>query len=244
MPTSFFVTGTDTGVGKTMTTALLALKLRSLGVDAGVMKPFASGCRRKGGVLVSADAEFLRSATGVEDALELINPITLEEPLAPLVAARRAGVSTSDWFAIARDAYEELSELHDCVIVEGVGGILVPVAESAAGILTCQDLAEAMGLPTVVVCRRGLGTINHSLLTCATKLQPPAAFAGLVFCDAVMSELDANGEEDPAVASSPDLIAEMTGLTVWGRVPFLAELDAPSLVAAAQRLDIPAALVA
>ena len=238
MPSSLFVTGTDTGVGKTMVTALLALKLRSLGIDAGVMKPFASGCFRQGGVLVSADAQFLRAATGVEDPLELINPITLEEPLAPLVAARRAGVSTSDWFAIARDAYQELSELHDCVIVEGVGGILVPLAESAAGILTCQDLLGAMGLPAVVVCRRGLGTINHSLLTCATKLQPPAAFAGLVFCDAAPPQLDANGEEDPVLASSPDIIAEMTNLPVWGQVPFLAELN-EGMLAAARGLEIP-----
>jgi dethiobiotin synthetase len=85
---SLFVTGTDTGVGKTLVTALLALHFQARGQSCGVMKPFASGCELINGDLVSEDALFLRAATGVRDELDFINPVRLQAPLAPLVAAR------------------------------------------------------------------------------------------------------------------------------------------------------------
>ena len=212
---SIFVTGTDTGVGKTFVTALLALKLRAAGIDAGVMKPIASGCTWHNGELVADDALWLRAMTGVNDELESINPIRLEEPLAPLVAARRAKQDSGDYIQRSIAAYEELKRRHDCVIVEGVGGLLVPIGERDGKIETCVDLANALGLPVIVVARRGLGTINHTLLTCSTRLQEPARFAGLVFCDAAPLE-----ETDIAAATSPALIAEMTGLPIWGQIPF------------------------
>lgn len=226
---TLFVTGTDTGVGKTLVTALLALHFQSRGVNCGVMKPFASGCEVINGTLVSEDAQFLRAATGSEDDLDLVNPIRLQEPLAPLMAARRAGIESASFFAQAKSALEILQARYDLVLVEGVGGLMAPIAESDGRILTCADLIEAWQMPVVIVARRALGTINHTLLT-VEALRERAKVEGLIFCDA-----EAVSEEDIAAQSSPELIAEMTGLPIWGRVPYLQNLTSNSLREAAQK---------
>ena len=232
-PISLFVTGTDTGVGKTLVTALLVLHLRARGIDAGVMKPIASGCRLENGELKSDDALFLRLATGVEDDLALLNPVRYEEPLAPLVAARRqaklgagalgAGAFRDD-FRTCLVAYEELRRRHECVVVEGVGGLMAPLQQrsESAPIQNGVDLINAWGLPIVCVARRTLGTINHTLLTCSARLRAPARFAAFVFCDSVAVEPD-----DIAAQTNPDLLREITGLPVWGQIPFLHDM-APS----------------
>jgi dethiobiotin synthetase len=157
---SFFVAGTDTGVGKTLVTALVALRIREMGIDCGVMKPFASGCFWEEGSLVSEDAAFLKDALQLDETQDEICPIRLEEPLAPLIAARRAGISTRDWPDVARDAYQTLRSRYECVIVEGVGGLLAPIWEQN-GIGTNRELIEGWGLPTVLVARRSLGTITR-----------------------------------------------------------------------------------
>ncbi|MBV9866909.1 MAG: dethiobiotin synthase [Abitibacteriaceae bacterium] len=233
-PPSLFITGTDTGVGKTVVTALLALRLQAQGINVGVMKPFATGCCWENGGLVSEDAQWLKEITGVTDDLSLINPIRLEEPLAPLVAARRLAsqgpAAHRDFMPEVMAAYQELQRRHECVLVEGVGGLLVPLQEQQNGdagvpslklpLFTCADFANLLGLPVVVVARRTLGTINHTALTCQVPLRPPAHFAGLVFCDAHPVET-----EDVAMQTSPAIIAEMTGLTIWGTVPYLPDLS-------------------
>ena len=231
---TLFVTGTDTGVGKTLVTALLCLHLQNRGVNCGVMKPFASGCELVNGELISEDAQFLREATGIDDDLDLINPIRLQEPLAPLMAARRAGIASSDFFAQAKSALEILQTRHELVLVEGVGGLMAPIAESDGHILTCVDLIESWQLPVVIVARRTLGTINHTLLT-VEALRERAHIEGIIFCDA-----EVVSEDDIAAQSSPELIAEITGLPIWGRVPYLQQLTPDSLPKAAQKyLDIP-----
>ena len=181
------------------------------------------------GTLVSEDAQFLRAATGSEDDLDLINPIRLQEPLAPLMAARRAGIESASFFAQAKSALEILQARYDLVLVEGVGGLMAPIAESDGRILTCADLIEAWQMPVVIVARRALGTINHTLLT-VEALRERAKVEGLIFCDA-----EAVSEEDIAAQSSPELIAEMTGLPIWGRVPYLQNLTSNSLREAAQK---------
>jgi dethiobiotin synthetase len=215
---SLFVTGTDTGVGKTVATALLACRLRSLGIDAGVMKPFATGCKVVGGRLENEDVRFLREATGVEDEDELLAPARWEEPLAPLAAARRAGNASLPWSRVCREAFEELRARHECVIVEGVGGWLVPLHEGPAGIVTVANFAEDLGSPVVVVARRVLGTISHSLLTLSSVGQVCAP-AGLVFCDA------APVEEDVASETGPALVSEISGVPIWAQIPFVASLS-------------------
>jgi len=233
-PNSYFITGTDTGVGKTLVTALLALHLQSRGIDVGIMKPIASGCSRDHGELVSEDARWLCEITGIEDHLDLINPIRYEEPLAPIVAARRAGLSTAETLMTIMEAYRTLCSRHEAVLVEGVGGLLVPIAETNGRILTCVDLAEALKLPVVVVARRGLGTINHTLLTCRINMQPPARVCGMVF-----SDVTPVSTTDVAAETSPMLLAEMTGLPIWGQLQYLADLDRKALGEAAAILRIP-----
>jgi dethiobiotin synthetase len=227
---SLFITGTDTGVGKTLVTTLLALRLQVRGVDVGVMKPFASGCELVQGELVSDDARFVLDVTGIEDEMELVNPVRFEEPLAPLVAARRAGSGADDFMAQIVPAYRELARRHECVLVEGVGGLLVPIQETPNGLLTCVELASTLELPVAVVARCTLGTINHTVLTCRHPLQAPSKFAGLIFCDAHPIE-----EGDVAAATSADVIVELTGLPKWGHVPYLSDLSRTALQHAAQQ---------
>jgi dethiobiotin synthetase len=233
---SLFITGTDTGVGKTLVTALLALHFQEQGINCGVMKPFASGCEWVNGELQSEDALFLQAATEVQDEPGLINPIRLQEPLAPLVAARRAGIETPDFFGQAQTAFGILQERYEMMLIEGVGGLLAPIAERERRILTGLDLIEEWQMPVVIVARRTLGTINHTLLT-VEALKKQATIIGLVFCDAQAVLTD-----DVAAQTSPQLIAEMTGLPIWGQVPFLQDLRPDALrLAANAHLQIPIA---
>lgn len=228
---SLFITGTDTGVGKTLVTALLALRLQAQGADVAVMKPLASGCTWENGGLVSEDAQWLRDVTGVSDEMELINPLRYEEPLAPLVAARRLGRDTSRDLEKCNAAFRELQSRHEVVLVEGVGGLLVPICESEKGdVFDCTHLASTLELPLVVVARRALGTINHTLLTCRTPLQSPSKIIGLLFSDATSLS-----EEDIAAQTSPELICKLTGIPCWGEVPYLGDLTSRELRKVAQQ---------
>ena len=153
-----FIVGTDTAVGKTVVTAGLALTLKSKGVRVGVMKPIASGCKQVGKTLVSDDAVFIMEAAENQFP-SLTNPIRLKEPLAPLVAAeieeRRIDIQKVLF------AFWELKKNYDYVIVEGIGGLLVPLSEGYFVV----DLIKSLHLSTLVVGRISLGTINHTLLT-------------------------------------------------------------------------------
>ena len=220
---SYFITGTDTGVGKTLVAALLALHFQRRGVNVGVMKPFASGCEEQGGVLVSEDATFLKETCALQDEIALINPARWAEPLAPLVAARRAG-DHSDYWQLCLDAYGVLRAQHEIVLVEGVGGLLVPIAERDRKILTCVELASTLALPVIVVARRALGTINHTLLTIQALRAANLEIAGLIFCDAEPIE-----ENNVAATTSPAMIAEMCGLPILGSVPHLENLSSEKL---------------
>ena len=230
-PRLLFVTGTDTGVGKTLVTALLALKLRQLAHTVGVCKPFASGCVWRGGHLESEDAVWLKTVLDLPETLAQINPIALEEPLAPLVAARRAGVSTLGWRQRARAAIDELAAHNDVVLVEGVGGLEVPVGEDETGIWTAREFAAALECPLVLVARRSLGTLNHTLLSVG---------AVPTICALVFNDSEAVNAEDVAAQTNVALLREMTGLPVWGEIPFLGDKrdDAATLDRIAASLDL------
>lgn len=173
MSRGIFITGTDTGVGKTIVSATLALLLRMRGVNVGVMKPVTSGCREVDGRLVSDDAELLCQAAGVTcdgDAA----PYLLRDPLAPAEAARIDGVRIE--FSHIMECYQRLAARHDVVIVEGAGGLMVPLA----GGLLVADLAKQLELPLLVVARPNLGTVNHTVLTCFAARQMDIPVAGVV----------------------------------------------------------------
>lgn len=223
---NYFIAGTDTEVGKTVVTAIIALHFQARGVEVGVMKPLASGCIVEDGVLVSEDAAFLKSVCGLEDELDLINPVRYEEPLAPLVAARRLQES-EDHLPRILDNYEKLSARHEMILVEGAGGLLAPLLENDGEIWTCRELIQQLRLPVILVARRTLGTINHTLLTIENLRAYQLEIAGIVFCDAVRVKAD-----DVAAHTSTRVIAEMCDVPVWGEIPFLDDLSRDGLESA------------
>ncbi len=152
-----FVTGTDTGVGKTVVGGGLAMGFKRLGMSVGVLKPAESGC---GESLSPVDGTFLVMCAGSGQSLDEAVPYRYALPLAPSVAAREEGAEPMDPCRVL-SALNFLEERFDTVIVEGAGGLLVPMGYG----LTCGDLARLLGSPLVVVARPNLGTINHTLLT-------------------------------------------------------------------------------
>lgn len=168
------MTGTDTGVGKTLVAAGLAALLRARGVDVGVMKPVETGCRLRAGELVPLDALALRAASGASDSLDLIVPYRFRDPLAPMVAAGRAG-QRIDVGAI-QERFDLLRRRHHVVLVEGAGGLLVPLTARVSFL----DLARGMGLPLVVVIGSRLGALNHARLTLAVARAGGLPVAGAI----------------------------------------------------------------
>ncbi len=159
MEKGVFVTGSDTGVGKTVIAGTIAAAVKAHGLDVGVMKPVASGAKEIEGKLVSEDVVYLKKIIDSTDDDDLVNPICLKPPIAPTMAASKSGVPI-DIDKIWK-AYEELTNRHDFVVVEGVGGIMVPINDT----LFVADMVCKMDLPLVIVCKDYLGTINHTLLT-------------------------------------------------------------------------------
>ncbi len=207
-PSGIFITGTDTEIGKTVVAAGLAAALKAAGVNVGVMKPIASGGVEHKGHIVSEDAIFLKSAAQVDDALDLINPICLRHPLAPSVAAEIEGVSID--LRQVDDAFAQLCQKHEFIVVEGVGGIAVPICEE----MLVANLAQRFQLPLLIVARPNLGTINHTVLTVEFARSCNLKLRGIV--------LNASREESKGLAeeTNPKEIARLTDLPILGTVPF------------------------
>lgn len=206
IPPRFLVTGTDTGVGKTLVSGGLAAAFARRGYRVGVMKPFATGARTVKGRLVSDDARFLRKAAGVDDPLDLINPVCLKPPLAPTMAAEVARTKIS--LAPVLAAWRTLSRRHDPMIVEGVGGLLVPLVPG----LTVADLARRLRLPLLIVTRPALGTLNHTALTVEVARAHGLRILGLVVNAAHPGRKGLAERLNPAA------------LQLFTKVPVLAEL--------------------
>ncbi len=159
MEKGVFITGSDTGVGKTVIAGAIAAVMKAHGLDTGVMKPFATGAKEIDGKLVSEDLEFLKKIIDSADDDDLVNPIRLKPALAPTIAALESGVSIDldkIW-----NAYEVLKGKHDFVVVEGIGGLMVPINDT----LFVADMVSKMDLALVIVSKHCLGAINHTLLT-------------------------------------------------------------------------------
>jgi len=179
----FFVTGTDTGVGKTVAACALVRGLRRDGLDVGAMKPIETGVDPEFGPL---DAQALRAAAENVDALELVCPLRFALPAAPNVAAQYEGkeVDLDRVFA----AFDQLRSQHDWLVVEGAGGLLVPTTDDA----TMADLARELDLPILVVARPALGTINHTRLTLEEAERRKLDLLGVVIShDQALSRADA-----------------------------------------------------
>ncbi|MCS6851758.1 MAG: dethiobiotin synthase [Gemmataceae bacterium] len=167
------ITGTDTGVGKTVFTAALARHLRRQGVALAVCKPVATGAEWVGNRWLSEDTRRLGEASGCQD-YDRITPWSFPEPAAPPVAARQQGVSLS--LEKIAGAVRSLEAPDRFVLVEGVGGLLCPLTDHE----TVADLAQRLGYPLIVVARRALGTLNHTLLTLEVARSRRLPLAGVV----------------------------------------------------------------
>jgi len=210
-----FVTGTDTGVGKTWIAAGLTAVLRRWGLSACYFKPVQSGCPEENGRLIPTDALFARELAGLDEPLDLLTPITFRLPLAPGVAAAREGIKV-DLDRIAR-AREELAGRYDLLVTEGAGGLYVPLTETNFLVL---DMIRWLRLPLIVVARAGLGTINHTALSVKAAQHAGVPVAGVVI----------NRYPDkPSLAeeTNPEVITAITDIPILGRVPEIPELSTP-----------------
>jgi dethiobiotin synthetase len=213
---ALLVTGTDTGVGKTFVAAAIALALRACGRRVGVLKPIETGVERE-----PEDALRLRAAASDPSPLDDVCPYRLRAPLAPSVAARLEGVR------IDLDRIDALVRRRaasvDVLLVEGAGGLLVPLVDRQ----TWLDLAVRLALPVVIVAANRLGTINHCALTARV-----AAAAGATVRGIVLSE--PTPDPDPSTATNAETIAALTGVPILGALPHCAS---PELAAAALDVD-------
>ena len=209
----FFVTGTDTGVGKTLVAGGIAHILRNAGNRVGVFKPVASGCARNFEGLVNADAEFLRACSHCDFDLSVINPVRYLAPAAPIVCQSHENRMVD--FAAVETAYNKICADSDVMIVEGVGGIRVPIS---AGV-DVVELAKVFSLPVIIVCRPDLGTINHTLLTIDA-----ARGAGLDIAGVVISGYNAE-TAGLAEETLPLVLEECGQVPVLSIIPYDEESD-------------------
>ncbi len=203
-----FITGTDTGVGKTLVAGALAAAARRSGARVGVFKPCESGCGQPDGSLHAPDAAFLQRMSGSSAPLDQICPYRLREALAPAIAAEREHVNISPHHI--QKIYRELREKNDIMIVEGAGGLLVPMAD---GVLTL-DLIRQLALPVVVVARLSLGTINHCLLTVRQIQAAGLPLIGIIFNRTL-------AQDTAAEQTNSAVLQRYTDAPVLGCLPFL-----------------------
>jgi dethiobiotin synthetase len=205
----WFVTGTDTGVGKTVVAGALARLVHETGRRVGVFKPLATGCRRDVRLgLVSADSEFLAHCADARENLETINPVRYAGELAPMVAAERQH-RPIDWPAIRR-SWDRIRQA-DWVVVEGAGGLLVPIDREHS----MAELARELALPLVIVARPGLGTINHTLLTIEVARGRGLEIAAVVI----------NGYRPDSATLAEETNPEAIGRLAKMRIPLIVPFD-------------------
>ncbi len=218
----YFVTGTDTGVGKTLFSAALTRALARSGVRVAVMKPVASGAVRTADGLRSEDALALMAEASVTAPYETVNPYCFPPPISPHIAAAQANLQID--LDVLRARYAELVATADCVIVEGAGGWLAPITTTES----MADIARVLAVPVILVVGMRLGCLNHALLTYESIAARAANFAGWV----------ANGV-DPAMecaAENRRTLCARLGEPL-AQIPALERADAlPDLSAAAARL--------
>jgi dethiobiotin synthetase len=222
MTRGVFVTGTDTGVGKTVACAALVHALRAAGAKPVVMKPIAAGASEGHGDPINEDTLALIHAAGLARAAAAdVTPVLLREPLAPHVAAARENRRIA--LEPIRSAFLRVAAAGDFVVAEGVGGFIVPLDDH----LDTVDLARMLQLPVVLVVGMRLGCLNHALLT-ARAIEA----SGLPFAGWIANHVDA------AMAAPDENVAALRarlGAPLLGRLPFAARPDPAAL---ARLLDV------
>ena len=210
---SLFIAGTDTDVGKTYITAGLAVVLRKMGVDVGVMKPFAAGSAQKKGYK-SEDVEILSCAAKVNDPENLVNPQFFPIPASPYTAWKK--LKTKPQVSTVLSSFKKLSKLHDIMLVEGMGGIMTPILKD----YYITNLIKEMKIPAVIVTRSKVGTVNHTIMTVKMCEKYKIPIKGIIIN---------NFEKGYAVKDLTSDLESLTGVPVLGSIPFIKDMSDSSL---------------
>ena len=210
---SFFVTGTDTDVGKTYITAGLAVTFRKMGLDVGVMKPFAAGTAQKKG-FKSEDIKILSKSAQVNDPENLINPQFFKIPASPYTAWKKLKIKPK--VSTILSSFKKLSKLHETILVEGMGGVMTPILKD----YYITNLIKEMNIPALIVTRSKIGTVNHTIMTVKMCEKYKIPVKGII-----INNFDAGY---PIKQLTSDL-QNLTGVKVLGSIPFLKDLNSVSL---------------
>ncbi len=227
MSKGFFVAGTDTGVGKTIIAAAMIKALSFLGHHVGAMKPVESGCSREGDALIPLDGMFLKQTALMDEPVTLVTPCCFEKPLAPL-SASGIEMKEVDEGEIKR-VFKGLSSKYSLMVVEGLGGLMVPLKKGYYVI----DMARELGLPLLLVARPGLGTVNHTMLSINCARKEGLEVAGIV--------INHSTRPDGGLAekTNPGLLAQICPVPIIGIFPYLSNLDEDSITKTAiKNLDL------
>jgi dethiobiotin synthetase len=208
---AYFITGTDSGVGKTSITAGLAGSMRKIGIDVGVMKPIATGYPQKLG-FKSVDVAKLVEATSIKDPEDLINPVFLPLPTSPYDATKLLGISVD--MPLIFEQFKKLLSMHEILLIEGIGGIMTPITKNFFVI----DIIKGMGIETIIVTRATIGTLNHTIMTCKMCKDYGIKIRGLV-----INNFDEKGT--PAEKNAPATLYELTNVPILGTIPFIKDLN-------------------
>ncbi|QLH02909.1 dethiobiotin synthase [Nitrosopumilus cobalaminigenes] len=210
---SLFIAGTDTDVGKTYITAGLAVVLRKMGVDIGVMKPFAAGSAQKKGYK-SEDVEILSRAAHACDPENLVNPQFFPIPASPYTAWKKLKIKPR--IPIVLSSFKKLTKLHEMILVEGMGGIMTPILKD----YFITNLIKEMKIPTVIVTRSKVGTVNHTIMTIKMCEKYKIPVKGII-----INDFD---KGYPVKDLTKDL-QNLTGVPVLGSIPFIKDMSDESL---------------
>jgi dethiobiotin synthetase len=211
---SLFITGTDTDVGKTYITAGLAVTLRKIGVDVGIMKPFAAGPPQKKG-FKSEDVEILANASQVNDPESLLNPQYFPIPASPYTAWKNLKIKPKINSVLS--SFKKLSKMHSMILVEGMGGIMTPILKD----YFVTDLIKDMKIPAILVTRTKVGTINHTIMTVKMCEKYKIPIKGII-----INDFDSDGYKPKELTRD---LRNLTRVPVLGTIPFVKDLSDGSL---------------
>jgi len=211
---SFFITGTDTDVGKTYVTAGLAVTLRKMGIDVGIMKPFAAGIAQKKG-FKSEDVEILSNAAQVKDPETLLNPQFFPIIASPYTALKSLKIKPDIKLILNR--FKILLQLHSMILVEGMGGIMTPILQD----YFVANLIKDMKLPVLIITRTKIGTVNHTLMTCKMCEKYKIPIKGIV-----INNFDSDGYN---VRDLKRDLENLTHIPIIGSIPFIENMSDASL---------------
>ncbi|MGB0911292.1 MAG: dethiobiotin synthase [Nitrospirales bacterium] len=212
----YFLTGTDTGVGKTAITAALGRALQERRLTIGLMKPVETGVHASRSYC--SDTQKLHTISP-EQSIESVNQFQFPDPLAPLAAARAQGGKQCVDITVIQTAYHGLSQTCDYTLVEGIGGVMVPLTQT----LSVRDLIQALRIPSIVVGRTTLGGVNHLQLTIKSLRSRHIPIVAIVLNDGIFNHASENSIKQRD--STIDLIQELSGLPVFGPIAYQAELS-------------------